>query len=149
MNPHSVRQFGPALSVYFETLAHEDEILEPKNLPRFVRGLSLLANRLGNPLLHPVDQAAERLLGALTGRYGDAHEVSMRRSSYAGRNTLIVFVAASSTIELEATAAQLHRWGARAVSAAGGWLGDPESPQGGIDDIHLLQPVYFEGLLSA
>jgi hypothetical protein len=144
-----VRRVGPALSAYFETLAHEDRILEPNKLSRFVRALSLLADRLGNPILHPVDQAAERMLGALAGRYENAHEVSMRRTSYAGRDVLIVFVAAASTMELEATAAQLHRLGARTVSAAGGWIKDASSTETVIADIHILSSLHAQESLSA
>lgn len=149
MIPSARQRVGPALAAYFETLAHEDYILQPSELPKYVRALSVLAQKLNNPILYPVDQAAERFLGAVIGSCGDTHEVSARRTSYAHRDVLVVFVAAASTIELETSARHLTRLGARSVFIAGCWLNEDQPSVPTEASVHILQPRHRLTSISA
>lgn len=108
---------GPLLRELVEAHEMDDAATSFPNIEVLADALGQLSERLGSPILWPVGNAAERLVGATILRGRGSVRVRGSATDLNDERVLLVTVSAVTALELTATADYARRFGASDVQA--------------------------------
>jgi predicted dinucleotide-utilizing enzyme len=119
MSDKTLQSAGPLLAGVLAAQELEEHAVRYPQLERIADQVIQRARELPHCVVWPIGAAAERVAAAVTLRSRGAVEVGAWNTDVAGRELLLVAVAAVSSLGVEAAAAQLRRRGAGRLHGCG------------------------------
>ncbi|NNG38066.1 hypothetical protein HJ588_02095 [Flexivirga sp. ID2601S] len=133
---------APMLNRLFELQQADDAAIGHESLDRIARRVLQLAEAFENPLVVPVGDSAQRVLGAITLISRGTVEVSTWTCRVASREVLLVGTVAATTIEFETVAGILRSRGASGIYACALHV-DTLDPLRDVDTLELIDsPIH-------